>query len=52
MAILQEQRYDEIIQNRIAQAEQMVMKGVFIKPVLMAIHEESVRHQMEIMNKL
>ena len=52
MAILQEQRYDEIIQNRIAQAEQMGMKGDFIKTVLMAIHEESVRHQMEIMNKL
>ena len=32
MAILQEQRYDEIIQNRIAQAEQMGMKGDFIKP--------------------
>ncbi len=52
MAILQEQRYDEIIQNRIAQAEQMGMKGDFIKTVLIAIHEESVRHQMEIMNKL
>ncbi len=52
MAILQEQRYDEIIQNRIAQAEQMGMKGDFIKTVLVAIHEESVRHQMEIMNKL
>ena len=52
MAVLQEQRYDEIIQNRIAQAEQMGMKGDFIKTVLMAIHEESVRHQMEIMNKL
>ncbi|HOG05149.1 MAG TPA: bifunctional 3-deoxy-7-phosphoheptulonate synthase/chorismate mutase type II [Paludibacter sp.] len=52
MAVLQEQRYDEIIQNRIAQAEQMGMKGDFIKTVLVAIHEESVRHQMEIMNKL
>ena len=52
MTILQEQRYDEIIQNRIAQAEQMGMKGDFIKTVLIAIHEESVRHQMEIMNKL
>jgi chorismate mutase len=51
MPILQEQRYEEILQDRIAQAEQMGMKGDFMKTVLVAIHEESVRHQMEIMNK-
>jgi len=51
MPILQEQRYDEILQDRIAQAEQMGMKDEFMKTVLVAIHEESVRHQMVIMNK-
>ncbi len=51
MPILQEQRYEEILQDRIAQAEQMGMKGDFMKTVLVAIHEESVRHQMVIMNK-
>jgi len=51
MPILQAQRYDEILQNRIAQAEQMDMDGEFMKTVLVAIHEESVRHQMEIMKK-
>lgn len=49
MPILQEHRYDEILQKRIAQAGEMGMKEEFMKTVLVAIHEESVRHQMEIM---
>jgi chorismate mutase len=49
MPILQAQRYDEILQNRISQAQKMDMDGEFMKTVLVAIHEESVRHQMEIM---
>ena len=49
MPILQVQRYDEILQNRIAQAVEMDMDGEFMKTVLVAIHEESVRHQQEIM---
>lgn len=49
MPILQVQRYDDILQNRIGQAIQMGMDGEFMKNVLVAIHEESIRHQMEIM---
>ena len=52
MPILQAQRYDEILQKRIAQAEEMNMNGDFMKTVLVAIHEESVRHQMEIMKNV
>ncbi len=51
MPILQEQRSDEILKNRISQAEQMCMDGDFMKTVLVAIHEESVRHQQEIMKQ-
>ncbi len=51
MPILQAQRYDEILQNRIAQAEKMGMAGDFMKSVLVAIHEESVRQQMEVMKQ-
>ena len=51
MPILQSQRYDEILQNRISQAERMDMDGEFMKTVLVAIHEESVRHQQEIMKQ-
>jgi len=51
MPILQSQRYDEILQNRISQAVSMDMDGEFMKTVLVAIHEESVRHQQEIMKR-
>jgi len=51
MPILQAQRYDEILQNRVSQAEKMGMDGEFMKTVLVAIHEESVRHQQEIMKQ-
>jgi chorismate mutase len=51
MPILQEQRYGEIIENRVDQAGRMGMDAEFIKTVLVAIHEESIRHQMEVMKK-
>jgi len=51
MPILQVQRYDEILKNRISQAIEMDMDGEFMKTVLVAIHEESVRHQQEIMKQ-
>ncbi|MDR0810789.1 MAG: bifunctional 3-deoxy-7-phosphoheptulonate synthase/chorismate mutase type II [Paludibacter sp.] len=51
MPILQTQRYDEILQTRINQAIKMDMDGEFMKTVLVAIHEESVRHQQEVMKK-
>lgn len=49
MPILQEKRYDEILQKRVAQARELGMSEEFMKTVLVAIHEESVRHQMEVM---
>ena len=51
MPILQTGRYDEILTNRIDQAEKMDMSGRFAKKVLEAIHEESVRQQMVIMHE-
>lgn len=50
MPILQTGRYDQILTNRIAQAEKMDMSGSFAKKFLEAIHEESVRQQMVIMH--
>lgn len=49
MPILQTDRYDEILKDRISQAEKMGMDVEFMKTVLVAIHEESVRHQQEVM---
>jgi 3-deoxy-D-arabino-heptulosonate 7-phosphate (DAHP) synthase len=51
MPILQAQRYDEILQTRINLAVKMGMSPEFMKTVLVAIHEESVRHQQEIMKR-
>jgi chorismate mutase len=50
MTVLQATRYDEILKDRISQAIQMDMSGEFMKTVLEAIHEESVRQQITIVN--
>jgi len=51
MTVVQTGRYDEILQKRISQAQEMGMDGEFMLSVLEAIHEESVRQQIEILNK-
>ncbi|NDW19050.1 3-deoxy-7-phosphoheptulonate synthase [Dysgonomonas sp. 216] len=51
MLIVQTGRYGEILSKRIAQATEMGMNPEFMRVVLEAIHEESVRQQVEIMNK-
>ncbi len=52
MPILQTQRYDQILTDRAAQGERMEMSGDFVKKVLEAIHSESVRQQMVIMERV
>ncbi|WP_290541318.1 bifunctional 3-deoxy-7-phosphoheptulonate synthase/chorismate mutase type II [Alistipes sp.] len=51
MPILQTQRYEELLARRADQAEQMGMDREFMRTVLQAIHEESIRQQMEIPGK-
>lgn len=50
MQVLQAGRYDDILRSRIKAAEEMGMSGTFMKNVLEAIHEESVRQQIEVLN--
>ncbi len=50
MPVLQIGRHDEIMQSRAALAEEMGMSGDFMRTVLSAIHEESVRQQIEVLN--
>lgn len=50
MPVVQAGRYDDIMQTRRKLAEQMGMSGDFMATVLTAIHEESVRQQLEILN--
>ena len=51
MPVLQAGRYDEILTRRSQQGAQLDMSEEFIKEVFEAIHGESVRHQMQFINK-
>lgn len=50
MSILQAARFDSIINSRVKQAMEMGMSAEFMRTVLSAIHEESVRQQIEVFN--
>ena len=51
MAVVQAIRYNEILDKRGAQGTLCGMNADFVRRVYEAIHEESVRQQMEIINK-
>lgn len=51
MPVVQTDRYSELVQRRVRQAEDHGMDGAFMQTVLQAIHEESVRQQVEIFKK-
>ncbi len=50
MPILQAKRYDSILNSRVKQAQEMGMSGEFMRSILSAVHEESVRQQIEVFN--
>lgn len=47
MPVLQTRRYEELLSRRTAQATESGMDSGFIQSVLRAIHEESIRQQMQ-----
>ncbi|MDR0413509.1 MAG: bifunctional 3-deoxy-7-phosphoheptulonate synthase/chorismate mutase type II [Dysgonamonadaceae bacterium] len=51
MPVLQTGRYDEILDRRVNGAREMGMDGAFMKTILEAIHEESIRQQIEVLNQ-
>lgn len=51
ITVLQSHRYSEILEKRASQAAQCGMSEEFLMKILEAIHEESVRQQIEIFNK-
>lgn len=51
MTVLQTSRYNEILNKRGAQGSQCGMDPNFIKTIFEAVHEESVRQQIEIINQ-
>jgi len=50
MQIVHTDRYDKILQKCIRQAEQLGMSQEFIKSIMTAVHRESVRQQIDILN--
>lgn len=50
MTIVQTDRYDQILTTRISQAVEMDINPDFMRIILEAIHEESVRQQVVILN--
>lgn len=50
MPVVQESRYDDLIRSRVADAVELGMSADFMKTVLQAIHQESVRQQLDILN--
>lgn len=51
IAVLQTGRYNEILEKRIANGEKLGMSSEFMRTILEAIHEESVRVQMDVMHE-
>lgn len=51
MTVLQTSRYNEILNKRGAQGSLCGMDSNFIKTIFEAVHEDSVRQQIEIINK-
>ncbi len=51
MPVVQNNRYQQLISSRISQAQNIGLGKDFIKTILESIHEESVRQQIEVINK-
>ena len=51
MPVLQTLRYDEILEKRINLAKELGLGTAFMKSVLEAIHEESIRQQINVLNQ-
>lgn len=50
MPVLQAQRYEEILARRARQAVELGMDREFMRSVMQAIHEESIRQQMKVLD--
>ena len=52
MQVVQTNRYDSILRKCVGQADKLGLSADFIKAVMSAVHQESVRQQIEIMNEV
>lgn len=51
MPVIQTGRYDDLMTSRVKLATEMGMSADFMRKILAAVHEESVRQQIEIVNR-
>lgn len=51
MPVIQAGRYEDLMSGRVKLAQEMGMSPEFMRKILAAIHEESVRRQVEIVNR-
>ena len=52
MTILQTDRWNEIIEKTLLRGEEMGLSRQFLNTLLKSIHQESINHQNEVMNKV
>lgn len=50
ITILQQEHWRKVIANRLEQAENLHLTPQFVRSIMDAIHQESIRHQTKIMN--
>ena len=50
MPVVQAGRYNDVLRSRIEMGEQLGMSAEFMRTFLLAVHDESVRQQIEILN--
>lgn len=51
ITILQQERWIKIIESRLSKSENYQLSERFIRQIMDAIHQESIRHQTKVMNK-
>ena len=50
MSVVQANRYNDVMRTRVKLGEEMGLGAEFLKTILLAIHDESVRQQIEVLN--
>jgi len=51
ITILQQEHWTRVIEKRMSQADEFNLTQQFVRQIMDAIHQESIRHQVKVMNK-
>ena len=50
ITILQQEHWRKVIKNRLAQSDELKLTPSFVRSIMDAVHQESIRHQTKVMN--